>query len=84
MNKTHALMLCAALGLSACGGGDDDNTPAAPPVTEQVPADVSVSVTSLLTYLKALVASSADTLEPVDVTVVTPATDDTGEPSPID
>lgn len=81
MNKTLVSMLCAAAMLSACGGGDDDNTP---PVTEQVPASVNTSVTSFIDYLKALVVSAADTLEPVDVATVTPATDDAIEPTPID
>ena len=81
MNKTLVSMLCAAALLGGCGGGDDDE---APPVTEQVPGSVSTSVTSLIDYLKALVASSADTLEPVDVSAVTPATDDAGGPAPVD
>ena len=81
MNKTHALMLCTALTLGACGGGGDDGPP---PVTEQVPAETSTSVTSLIGYLKALVVSVADTLEPVDVSAVTPATDDTAEPTAVD
>ena len=80
MNKTLVSMLCAAAMLSACGGGDDNT----PPVTEQVPASVNTSVTSFIDYLKALVVSAADTLEPVDVATVTPATDDSIEPTPID
>ena len=80
MNKTHALMLCAALALGGCGGGGDD----APPVTEQVPAEVGTSVSSLVSYLKALIVAAADMLEPVDVSAVAPATDDTAEPTSVD
>jgi len=84
MNKTLVSMLCAAALLSACGGGgDDDSTPATPPVTEQVPPGVNTSVTSFMGYLVALLASAADALEPVDVSAVTPATDDAAEPSPV-
>jgi len=83
MNKTLVSMLCAVALLSACGGGGDNSTPATPPVTEQVPPGVNTSVTSFMGYLVALLASAADALEPVDVSAVTPATDDTAEPSPV-
>jgi len=83
MNKTLVSMLCAAALLSACGGGGDDNTSTTPPVTEQVPPSVNTSVTSFMGYLVALLASAADALEPVDVSAVTPATDDAVEPDPV-
>lgn len=84
MSKTLVSMLCAAALLSACGGGGgDDSTPATPPVTEQVPTSVNTSVTSFMGYLVALLASAADALEPVDVSAVTPATDDATEPDPV-
>lgn len=81
MNKILVSMLCAAALVGGCGGGDDDDHP--PPVTEQVPGSVNTSSMSFIDYLKALVVSVADTLEPVDVSAVTPATDDVGEPAPI-
>lgn len=83
MNKTLVSMLCAAALLSACGGGGDDNTSTTPSVTEQVPPSVNTSVTSFMGYLVALIASAADALEPVDVSAVTPATDDAVEPDPV-
>jgi hypothetical protein len=70
----------AAVVLAACGGGDD--TP--PPVTSQVPASASASVGGFIAYLQALVVAMADTLEPVDVSAVTPPTSDTTEPQPVD
>ncbi len=73
----------AAVVLSACGGGNDE-TPAPPPVTQEVPASASASVGGLIAYLVALVASDADTLEPVDVSAVTPPVDDAGGPSVVD
>jgi hypothetical protein len=79
-NKIHALGLCAAVLLVGCGGSDDD---AAPPVTQEVPAAASTSVTSFIAYLVALVASDADALEPVDVSAVTPPADDAAEPTPV-
>lgn len=77
MNKIHVLGLCAVMVLGGCGGGDDD---AAPPVTQEVPAAANTSVMAFIAYVKALIVADADTLEPVDVTTVTPATDDTSEP----
>jgi len=42
-----------------------------------------MTVTGFIAYLEALIASMADTLEPVDVSTVTPPTDDTAEPLPV-
>ncbi len=80
MKKLAALVFCAAAALAGCGGGDD--TP--PPATSQVPASASASISGFIAYLKELVASSADTLEPVDVSGVTPPTDETSEPQVVD
>jgi hypothetical protein len=79
---TWALAVCAASVLMACGGGDD--APAAPAATASVPASASASVGGWIDYLKALVVAAADTLEPVDVSTVTPPTDDAGEPGVVD
>jgi ABC-type glycerol-3-phosphate transport system substrate-binding protein len=81
MKKSLILAICAAAVLAACGGGDDNDTPAA---TAQVPASASASSMGLIDYLKLLVASSADMLEPVDVTAVTPQVDDAGGPAVVD
>ncbi|HEY9238693.1 MAG TPA: hypothetical protein VIP10_07650 [Burkholderiaceae bacterium] len=83
MNKswvTLALALGASAVLAGCFGGSDDP----PAVTEAVPASASESSEGFVNYVKALVASSADTLEPVDVSAVTPPANDTGEPVAID
>jgi hypothetical protein len=80
MKRILIVMLVSAL--AACGGGDDNA--AAPAATQEVPSSASASVTGLIDYLRALVASAADTLEPVDVSVVTPPSDDTLEPVVID
>jgi hypothetical protein len=69
------------LALGACGGdGDDDIVPA----TSLVPASASESVEGWIDYLKRLVASEADTLEPVDTSAVTPPTSETTEPTVVD
>ncbi|MEO8057192.1 MAG: hypothetical protein ABI671_02625 [Burkholderiales bacterium] len=81
MKKALILAICAAAVLAACGGGDDNETPAA---TSQVPASASASSMGFIDYLKLLVAASADTLEPVDVSAVTPPADDTGSPAVVD
>jgi hypothetical protein len=80
MKKSWMVGLCAAAALAGCGGSDDE----APPVTESVPASASASVGGFVSYLQSLVVASADTLEPVDVSAVTPPTDDTAEPTPVD
>lgn len=77
--RSWASMAVVAVFLTACGGGDDDT----PPVTEAVPPSASASSTGFIEYLKQLVAASADMLEPVNVSAVTPPTDDSSEPTPI-
>ena len=77
--------LCAATLLVACGGGGGESTPPpTPPATVEVPASASASVDGLIAYLKELVASAADMLEPVDVSAVTPPGSETAEPAPVD
>jgi hypothetical protein len=83
MKRSLMLALCTAAALSGCGGGSD-TPPPAPAVTSEVPAAASQSVDGFIGYLKALVASAADALEPVDVSAVTPPSDDTAEPSVVD
>ncbi|HEY2561629.1 MAG TPA: hypothetical protein VGI48_18100 [Caldimonas sp.] len=82
MKKTLLAATIAAAVLGACGGGD--NNPPPPPPTAQVPASASQSVDGFIGYLRQLVASMADMLEPVDTSAVTPPTDDTAEPQTVD
>jgi hypothetical protein len=70
--------------LSACWDDDGDNEPDTPPATSEVPASASDTAGGFIDYLQRLVASSADTLEPVDTSAVTPPVDDTGEPRQVD
>lgn len=89
MKKNLIPVFCVAAALSACGGGGDGNASApapapAPAPTAEVPSNASTSVSALVAYLSALVASSADTLEPVDVSNVVPPVDDYIEPSSVD
>ena len=75
--------LCVAGLVTACGGGDDNVTP---PATSEVPASASASIDGFIAYLKELVATSvtrADTLEPVDTSMVTAPTDEISEPQPV-
>lgn len=74
-------MLASAALLSACGGDDDSPVPDA---TTSVPASASESVGGFIAYLKLLVVSAADMLEPVDVSAVTPQTSETAEPETVD
>ena len=81
----RALFAAAAASalFAACGGGGDD-APAPPPATSEVPTSASASVDGFVAYLKALLVSAAEMLEPVDVSAVTPPTSETTEPTPVD
>lgn len=83
MKKTYLAALAVAAILAACGGGGDGNT-TTPAPTDQVPASASASADGFIAYLKALVASAADMLEPVDTSAVQAKTDDVGEPQVVD
>jgi hypothetical protein len=82
MKKTLIASLAAAAVVGACGGGGD--AVPVPPATSQVPPSASASVDGFVSYLKDLVASAADMLEPVDVSGVIPPTDDAGDPQKVD
>jgi hypothetical protein len=82
--KVSLVVLAVASVLAACGGSDEAPAPAP---TSQVPASASASIGGFIAYLQALVATPvamADTLEPVDTSMVTPPTDETSEPLPVD
>ena len=79
IQATLAALSAAAL-VAACGGGGDHS----PPATSEVPAGASASVDGFIDYLKKLVESSADMLEPVDTAAVAGPTDETSEPKPVD
>jgi len=78
--KAMVAALSAAAFVAACGGGGDNT----PPATSEVPASASASVDGFVDYLKKLVASAADMLEPVDTAAVAGPTDETSEPKPVD
>jgi hypothetical protein len=82
MKKTFMAVLVAAAVVGGCGGGGD--AVPVPPATSQVPPSASASVDGFVSYLKDLVASAADMLEPVDTSGVSPPTDDVGEPQKVD
>lgn len=83
MKNFYLAALSAAVVLAACGGGGGDATPV-PPATSEVPPSASASADGFISYLKALVASAADTLEPVDTSAVLPQTDNVNEPTQVD
>lgn len=80
MKKLTALVFGAAVALAACGGSSEDTSPP----TSQVPDSASASVGGFIAYLQALVASSADMFEPVDISAVMPPRDETSAPQVID
>jgi hypothetical protein len=84
MSTRHRKSLLGLLATGAlvagCGGDNFQNTPDA---TSEVPASASQSPSGFIEYLRLLVASSADMLEPVDTSMVTPPADDTAEPAAV-
>ena len=70
--------------LASCGGGHDDgNPPVTPPPTSNTPPDsASASVQGFIDYLKTVVVTMLDTVEPLDVNAFTAPTSDTTEPDP--
>jgi hypothetical protein len=81
MKKTSIAAFAAATVLVACGGNDSRGDP---PATSEVPASASESVDGFIGYLRLLVASAADMLEPVDTSGVTGPKDETSEPQAVD
>ena len=79
-NKASLAALAAAALVVACGGNDFKN----PPATSSVPPSASASIDGFIAYLKELVVSAADMLEPVDTSMVTGPTDETSEPQKVD
>ena len=79
MKKSLLASLCVAAALAACGGHNDDT----PDPTAQVPASASESSDGFVAYLKALMASDADALPPVDVSSTAPPADDSALPAPV-
>jgi hypothetical protein len=86
MHKRIIAALAAASLLAALGGcfSSDDNDTPEPSVAEQVPASASASSAGFIGYLKELLKASADGLEPVDVSAVTPVGADSEEPAALD
>jgi hypothetical protein len=80
--RSAILAVALASSLTACGGHSDDDTTDDP--TSVVPAAASQSVDGFIEYLKRLVVTAPETLEPVDVSNVTPPTTDTAEPATVE
>lgn len=76
--------MVAAAALASCGGGNDNGgpPPAPPPASNLPPPSASGSVDGFIAYLKTLVVTKQDTVEPLDVTGFTAPTSDTTEPDP--
>ena len=79
-NKATLAALAVTALVAACGGNDFQT----PPATSSVPASASASIDGFIAYLKELVVSAADMLEPVDTSAVTGPTDETSEPQKVD
>ncbi len=78
-----ALALAVVALVASCGGNDDGGGSSAPPATSNTPpASASASVDGFIAYLKGLVATMQDTVEPLNVDGFTAPTSDTTEPDP--
>lgn len=77
--------LVTVMALASCGGGNDNGgpPPAPPPAaSNQPPPSASSSVAGFIAYLKTLVVTKQDTVEPLDLTGFVAPVSDTTEPDP--
>ena len=63
--------------LAACGGGDDSNGGGWGAVT---PPQGQRTITSVVDFIKNLIASNGENTDPIDINSLTLAADDTSEP----
>ena len=97
MHKLNSkLVLTAALSaalLAGCGGGSSSNADGpssfgvfpATPVTPGTPgvSDLGQSIAAVFDYISRLIASNSENSDPVDINVLTLATDETSSPTPL-
>ncbi|MEP6966036.1 MAG: hypothetical protein ABI845_11150 [Polaromonas sp.] len=75
-----ASALCTVL-LAACGGGGDSNGGGLGAVT---PPPAQQTITSVVDFIKNLIASNGENTDPIDINSLTLAADDTSEPVPVE
>ena len=98
MHKLNSkLVLTAALSaalLAGCGGGSSSSNADGPssfgvfpatPVTPGTPgvSDLGQSIAAVFDYISRLIASNSENSDPVDINVLTLATDETSSPTPL-
>lgn len=74
------LMACAALSaalLAGCGGGGGGGVGA----TVAPPSGMAQTITSVVEFIKNLIASNGENTDPIDLNALTLAVDDTAEPA---
>jgi len=77
-----ALLSAALMGVTGCGGHDDDVPPSPPPqASGDVPASALASSTAFTTYVGQRPVD--DTAEPLDLADLMPPTTETDEPEDI-
>lgn len=86
--KRHIWLIAAASGVLLAGCfGDDDDRPAAVPITTTVPASAGNTPEDFITAVRQIIAApDADLLEPSDISAITAsttATSDDKEPADI-
>ncbi len=72
-----AVVLSAALVVSACGGGGDGGGVA------PAPPDISQSASALMDFMRGLIAGTSETSDPIDINPLKLAVDDTADSSPL-
>ena len=72
--------LCAAL-LAGCGGGGDGNGGSQGAVT---PPPGQQTITSVVDFIKNLIASNGENTDPIDINSLTLAADDNAEPAAVE
>ena len=72
-----AAVLAAAALLAACGGGGGGGASAPDPA-----AEAGQNVTKTLAFIRTLIANNGENSDPVDISSLTLAVDDSAEPGP--
>jgi hypothetical protein len=83
-SKLAGMLLVTTAALAGCGGSSGSATVEPTPTPTPTPApDIGQSVTALIDFVSRLITDSGENTEPIAITTLTLATDDTAEPATV-